>query len=87
MMFDLTTNPTTEERRQLAREKPVIAAEPNEDGTFHGVFIPKQPVNDDQTQLLAIACPHHHQTIFHALLCANTLGNELIAEGYGEVHE
>lgn len=87
MMFDLTTNPTPEERRQLAREKPVIAAETNEDGTFHGVFIPKQPVKDDATQVVAVTCKHHHPTLFHALLCANTLGNDLIAKGYGEVRE
>lgn len=87
LMFDLTSNPTMEERRQLAREKPVIAAEPNDDGTFHGVFIPKQPVKDEATQLVAIVCHDHHPTLFHALLCANTLGSQLIAQGMGEVRE
>jgi hypothetical protein len=84
-VFDLTTNLTMEERRRLAREKPVIAAEPTADGGFQGIFIPKQPVKDNSMQLHGVACPHNHPTLFHALLCANHLAADLIALGYGEV--
>ncbi len=85
-MFDLTANPSMKERRQLARERPVIAAEPDLlNGCFHGIFIPKQPVQDNATQLVAITCKHTHLLLEDALLCANMLGNELIVRGYGEI--
>lgn len=84
-MFDLNANPSVEERRQLARERPVIAAESNPDGSFHGLFIPKQPVAEDATQLVGITCKHSHTTVLHALLCANAMGSELIVQGYGEI--
>jgi hypothetical protein len=83
-MFDLTANPSLDERRRMARERPLIAADASQGG-FNGVFIPKQPVAPDARDLIAIVCRHRHVRLVQALKCANDLGQQLIDAGLAEV--